>query len=383
MDVWHILTPEFPPQVGGVADYTYLVASGLAEAGDEVHVWCPPSGYAPPSSDGLTVHDECGTLSPADFRRVGRWLDRFTTPRRLLVQWVPHGYGYRSMNLPFCLWLWRRAVVHGDEVDIMVHEPYLAFWGGSWRQPAAALVHRLMTAVLLGAARRVWMSIPMWEQRWRPYNFGRRVPFAWLPVPSNIVSRVAFEGDTVRERYAEPERALIGHFGTYGPHVSHLLFDLVPQLLESRFAPSLLLLGADSEGFRQRLVQRHRGLAGRLHGVGHLSSAEVAAHLAACDLLIQPYPDGISSRRGSAMAGLSLGLPIVTTNGHLTEPLWSESGAVLLADVGDRAGFVAQVERLLNDAGERARLGERARALYDERFDLRHTIAALRASRAA
>ncbi len=80
------------------------------------------------------------------------------------------------------------------------------------------------------------------------------------------------------------------------------------------------------------------------------------------------------------MAGLSLGLPIVTTSGHLTEPLWSESGAVLLADVTDRAGFVAQVERLLADAAARERLGESARALYDERFDLRHTIAALRAS---
>ena len=383
MAVWHVLTPEFPPQIGGVGDYTYLVASGLVEAGDEVHVWCPPSGYAPPSSDGLTVHDECGTLSPADLRRVGRLLDRFPKPRRLLVQWVPHGYGYRSMNLPFCLWLWQRSVVHGDQVDIMVHEPYLAFWEGSWRQAAVALVHRLMTVVLLGAAHRVWIAIPMWEERWRPYTLGRRVPFAWLPVPSGLVSADTSESNAIRERYAGREGALIGHFGTYGPAVSDLLLDLVPPVLRSRFAPSLLLLGARSEGFRQRLVKAFPSLAGQVHAVGHLSSADVSAHLAACDLLIQPYPDGISSRRTSAMAGLALGLPIVTTRGHLTEPLWGESGAVLLADVADRAGFVAMVKRLLEDRAERERLGERAHALYDERFDLRHTIAALRASLAA
>ena len=27
---------------------------------------------------------------------------------RLLVQYVPHMYGMKAMNLPFCWWLWRR-----------------------------------------------------------------------------------------------------------------------------------------------------------------------------------------------------------------------------------------------------------------------------------
>ena len=168
MALWHFVTAEFPPQVGGVGDYTYLIANGLTEAGDEVHVWCPSSGCAAPSRNGLIVHQELGAIRPSDLRRVGRMLDRFPEPRRLLVQWVPHGYGYRSMNLPFCFWLWNRSVVHGDRVDIMVHEPYLAFWEGSWRQAAVALVHRLMTVVLLSAVRRVWIAIPIWEARWRP-----------------------------------------------------------------------------------------------------------------------------------------------------------------------------------------------------------------------
>ena len=39
---WHILTCEYPPQSGGVSDYTYLVAKGLAELNDQVHVGAPP-----------------------------------------------------------------------------------------------------------------------------------------------------------------------------------------------------------------------------------------------------------------------------------------------------------------------------------------------------
>ena len=53
----------------------------------------------------------------------------------------------------------------------------------------------------------------------------------------------------------------------------------------------------------------------------------LADHIGACDLLIQPYPDGISSRRTSAMAGLALGIPVITTTGSLTESLWAETRA--------------------------------------------------------
>src|SRR6185503_16674955 len=106
---WHLITSEYPPQIGGVSDYTYLVGSALAAAGDEVHVWCPPSDGETPASQGVAVHREFGRFAPADLSRAGRLLDQFPAPRRLLVQWVPHGYGYRSMNIAFCLWLWKRA----------------------------------------------------------------------------------------------------------------------------------------------------------------------------------------------------------------------------------------------------------------------------------
>ena len=44
-----------------------------------------------------------------------------------------------------------------------------------------------------------------------------------------------------------------------------------------------------------------------------LANEEVSVHLSACDLMIQPYPDGISARRTSAMAALAHERPVVTT----------------------------------------------------------------------
>lgn len=389
---WHLITAEYPPVVGGVSDYSHLVATGLAAAGNFIHVWCPPasdgapsaaaaplgapSGEPPPAAD-VHVHRELGGFTPRDLRRVGRMLDEFSPPRRLLLQWVPHGYGYRSMNLPFCMWLWRRAAVSGDRIEIMVHEPCLAFRLGSWKQSGAAVVHRIMTAILLIAAQRVWVSIPAWEAYWRPYCFGRRVPFIWLPVPSSVpvVERPATP--SLRARYAPEGGSLVGHFGTYGEAVSERLMLVLPLLASDRSGPAILLLGRGSKEMRIRLIGRWPSLAGRVHATGSLEACELSRHLAACDVLLQPYLDGVSSRHTSIMAGLAHGLPIVTTTGRLTEPLWCETRSVALVDEKDHAGMVARVQHLLVDADERRRLGEAARALYDERFHVRNTIAAL------
>src|SRR5205823_325237 len=123
----------------------------------------------------------------SDLRHAGRMLDEYAAPRRLLVEYVPHGYGFGAMNVAFCAWLWKRARVSGDVVELMVHEPFLEFGGGTWRRYVVASVQRLMAAVLLGATSRVRVAIPMWGEMWRPYALGRRVRFEWLPVPSTVV----------------------------------------------------------------------------------------------------------------------------------------------------------------------------------------------------
>src|ERR1700733_3286613 len=73
----HIITPEYPPQPGGVSDYTAQGAEGLAEKGEEVHVWCPGSVAASGATTAVHVHRDLGRLIGSDLRTVGEELDRF------------------------------------------------------------------------------------------------------------------------------------------------------------------------------------------------------------------------------------------------------------------------------------------------------------------
>src|SRR5262245_53872086 len=88
---WHIVTCEYPPQSGGVSDYTRLVANGLAKEGDRVHVWCPGEDQQEESIGDIVVHRALGRMSNRDLRYLSTRLNQFPVPRRLLIQWVPHG----------------------------------------------------------------------------------------------------------------------------------------------------------------------------------------------------------------------------------------------------------------------------------------------------
>ena len=393
---WQILTCEYPPQIGGVSDYTKLVAEGLAEAGDNVHVWAPgeeqsAKGKEPRAKGkeenievgrqeaGVTVHREFGRFRPRDLRRVGKQLAQFPAPRRILVQWVPHGYGYRSMNLPFAFWLWRRAKFKRDRVELMVHEPFLAFREGSRKQDIVAAVHRLMTILILNAASQIWISSQEWEGRLQPFLLGRKKRITWLPVPSNIplVDDPAAVAQ-VRARYATNGTRLVGHFGAYNDYMTDLMSNLLPSLLNGDNDLSMLLLGNGSVELRERLIESYPQFAEKLFATGEIPAAEVSKHISACDVMLQPYQDGMSGRRTSAMSALSHGLPVITNSGKATESCWVENDAVLLLSSDDPKSLAEVTSQLAQTHRESKSLRISARHLYETKFALSTTVSRLR-----
>jgi glycosyltransferase involved in cell wall biosynthesis len=273
----------------------------------------------------------------------------------------------------------QRAKLKRDRVEIMVHEPFLAFHEGSRKQDLAAAVHRVMVVILMKAASRVWVSIPDWEVQLRPFVLGGNKTFGWLPVPSTIPVIDDPEGVArIRAQYASPGVSLIGHFGAYDRYMSELMLELLPLLLTKQDGLSVILLGRGGKELREQLILRHPELSHRLYATGMLAAENISRHISACDVMLQPYQDGVSGRRTSVMTALSHGVPVVTTIGRTTEKCWVESQAVKLTKVGDVGRMVDMAMELLADGRERSRLGATGRVLYEERFAVRQTITKLR-----
>ncbi len=369
-----MLTGEYPPHSGGVGDYTRLVAGALTDGGFTVHVWCP--AVTDGVTGGVTLHTLPDVFGHGSRRLLEAALA--ASPGTVVLQYVPNALGARGANLPFCFWL-RRMHGRGTDVRVMFHEPYLYF---SWRHPLGnvlALLQRVMAAVLLRASNVVYLSTETWVRYLRPLA-PPQIPMVVAPTPSTVPS--AADPRNVSEWRARHEgqdggAAIVGHFGTYGDHVARELIRVVPVVLYSHAKARFICIGRGSEAFVARLCRQDPSLARRIDGTGDISHGDVAAALRACDVVVQPYPDGVTTRRTSVMAALANGVATVSTAGALTEAVWQETGAVALAPASDARAIGAAVVALLCDPTRRAALAAAGRRAYGERFAIDRTLAAL------
>jgi len=98
---WQIITGEYPPQPGGVGDYTRILADGLVAAGDEVHVWAPGAASMTDDIGGVQVHRLSDHFGPRAMLQLNRALSE-NSESRVFIQYVPQALGWKGMNLPFC-----------------------------------------------------------------------------------------------------------------------------------------------------------------------------------------------------------------------------------------------------------------------------------------
>ena len=377
MNTWHLITGEYPPQPGGVSDYSRLVAIGLANAGDRVTVWAPLVDTSEFSDAGVTVRRLPGHFGPRALAILDQALGG-QDGARLLVQYVPHAFGFKAMNIPFTVWLYARRNL---DISVMFHEVAFPFSASQpLKQNALSAATHTLSAIAACSARRIFVSTSSWERLLRRMAPGER-SMRWLPLPSNIpLAKNCEDMQAARKRYALPSGPLVGHFGTYGEGTAELLDRILPAILNTVPHATAILLGRNSERYVAALIRKHPQLAAKINASGVLSDRDASIHISACDMMLQPYPDGISTRRTSVMSGLAHGRAIVTTSGHLTESLWTETGAVALSPVHDLCANAAIARDLLANPSRRWQMGQLAQRLYSDRFDIRHTIDALRSS---
>jgi glycosyltransferase involved in cell wall biosynthesis len=368
----HILCGAWPPMTGGVADYSSIVAHGLAAAGYDVHVWTSGGGTVE-RVGGVQVHAHFARWTPAALRAMSRELDAIGGPHRIVPQWVPHDFGFKSLNVSLPAWLLGRAW-RGDRVLPLIHEAGAPYRLARPRMLAAAVVHRLMAAMLLRAAHdRVLITIPSWRTRLQRWALGRRLEWEWVPVPSNIEPPPARVGGAdVRSRHGLDDAEVIGSFGIHGGLSTGMLASVLARVLTrgNRFA---LIVGPEGHRVRDAVAAIAPNAAARVRVTGVVPVADVSPHLEACDLLLQPYVDGVSTRRSTAMAALAHARALVTTSGRATEDIWWAERAAEMTDF-DVDALARAIESLLADPTTRDVLARRGQDAYRRHFSQAHLI---------
>ena len=379
---WFIVTAAYPPDEGGIADYTVALSRELVARGDRVWIIAgdgPDGGGL--GGDRVKVCRFPGHFGLRALILMSWELWKVPKPRQVVLQYGPQPFGprsraskrrFRGLPLTFCLWL---QLMRG-KVWTMFHEVV------SLPGPQRSLAMRLfvqasywMLRLTVRKSSRVFVAVPVWADVILEVT-GKDVPVEWLPIPSNLPvqvdpSRVA----QVRcDLLGQDATTLIGHFGSMRGVVTEILEPMIRRLLEGKPDRRIVLIGSGSEALAARFRALWPELASRIVAAGNLPRDQTAEYVAACDVMVEPYPDGVSTRRSSTMGPLALGCVVVTNDGPWTEPLWRESGAVALAVSSDAGLLCERVEEVLRS---RPALGARAAQFYDSKFSLRHTVAVM------
>ncbi len=325
---WHIITGEYPPELGGVSDYTYQVSQEFAKNGQQVHVWAPlyPADSFP--HEPVRIHALPHGFGWRWLRALDRQLESFAGPRNILIQYVPHMYGWKSMNLALCWWISRQRK---HNVCVMFHEVAFPFRSGQpFRHRLLAIVHRYMARVILRSVRHSFTSTDPYLALLQELNNGD-TPISMLRICSNIpqgsyhaAAPDAGTKDDLSELFT------IGIFSNFDAGIREVLAPVIGCVLENPKI-GVLLLGP-GEAFRRSLVQRYPQAADRIGSTGRLHVTEIGGQMLRCDALLQLYPDGASAARGTLIGALASGVPVVTTAGPTTDRLLLESGAMLFPD---------------------------------------------------
>jgi glycosyltransferase involved in cell wall biosynthesis len=132
-------------------------------------------------------------------------------------------------------------------------------------------------------------------------------------------------------------------------------------------ALEVVVLGRNSESGGEELRLALAGSLADVRILGLISADEVVRVLGASDVML--FPRGpISSRRGSAIAGIACGLPVVAEEGSETAPPITEAGIVLVPEELVPEEFGAALVRVLTDQAYRASLAQRSRDAQSRYF---------------
>lgn len=345
-----LVTGEYPPDVGGIADYAALLRGSLADLGVR---------------SSVLTRASTAPSDPEVARVVPRW-DLRLLP--LLARSAPRGaivhaqYQAAAFDLlgAICLApLFLRAARRDLRWVTTFHDvrlPYLF--------PGARLARPVALRLLAHASDAVIVADPA-DLRWLRMPAGRGQV---VPIGSNVQRRppLGYERAIFREAQGfQPSHLVVAYFGFLNQSKGlPTLARAFQQIATKSDEPATLLVLGGATGASdptdeptgRRFADQLGALAAQTRVTGYLPPADLSAWLLAADLALLPYEDGASARRGSLLACAEHGLPIVTTQGPGLAAL--PTGAVLAYPPG-AADALADAAVVVGRSPElRARLAE-------------------------
>ena len=269
------------------------------------------------------------------------------------LAWSRRGFSWRFLKVI------RHLKKRGARCAIVFHDAE-AYFG-------SRLVDRVRRAVQLytmrAAERLADLSIFTIPAEKIPWIKAPAQKSAFIPVGANLPSPEQVWRSADSKVNASPVVAIFSlSAGTVGAAEVNSIADAALFAAERIGPLTILVLGRNSEIARTHLPERVGKAKVQVVVHGLLPADEVVQILGSCDAML--FVRGpISTRRGSAIAGIACGLPVIARQGWETAPPVTEAGIELLR-AEESSSYGPALVRVLADSPFRAQLAKRSQEAY-------------------
>lgn len=367
-----LITGEYPPDRGGVGDFTHHLGRSLSTLDHEVHVLTSvpqshteaqepsrPTGTA----RGVSVHRVLEDWGFGCWRRILAW-SRSLELDVLDIQYQAAAYAMHPA-INFVPRRRRRPILAVTFHDLKV--PYLFPKAGPLRRWMVYLLARRADGVIVTNRED---QLTLSDLKPLPANLAR------IPIGSNIPLHLPRDYDRAVERANRGvgrDDILLGYFGFLNQSKGgETLIEMLHLLVEEGMPAHLLKIGGragSSDPTNRAYADRidaliaTYGLQERVHWTGYVRAEEVSASLMAVDLCVLPYRDGVSFRRGSLLACLTHERAIITTRPAVALPEVKNGENMLMVEPENPAALARAVRQVVSDPTAQAQLEAGARSL--------------------
>jgi glycosyltransferase involved in cell wall biosynthesis len=273
------------------------------------------------------------------------------------LAWSKRGFSLRVLRVL------RELKRDGAQCAIVFHDP------GPY--PGTRLVDKFRRAVQMHTIREAArladlniLTVPRDRLSWVPEDLRTAI---FIPVGANLPCPEMAWGNNKKRVNRLPTVSVFSiSNGAVGAEEIMRIAEAMRYTSQELGPVRLAVLGRNSESGGKQLRERLAGCSVEVVIQGILSAEDVVRNLGESDVFL--FARGpISTRRGSAIAGIACGLPVVACSGWETAPPVTEAGVVLLSE-DSTTEYGPALVRVLMNADLRASLRERSRQAHQRHF---------------
>jgi glycosyltransferase involved in cell wall biosynthesis len=280
-----------------------------------------------------------------------------------LLQYTALSWSRRGFTLP-AVGILKLLKKNGARCAVVFHDPD-GYAGNRAVDRLRRGIQRYAMKRLVRLSDLAIFTLPREKISWLPANTQN---FVFIPVGANLP---APERAWEEKRSSTASKPIVSVFSlsdkpTLAKEVTQIA-QAVSDAAKQVGPLEVVVLGRNSESGGEQLRAELAGSPAEVRILGLISADEVVRVLGSSDVML--FARGpISSRRGSAVAGIACGLPVIAEAGSELAPPITEAGVVLVPEELVPEGFGAALVPVLTDETYRASLAERSRDAQSRYF---------------